>query len=77
MSGNHEVAQLGARVTIQENGNEPEEYIIVGSAEANPREGRISVESPIGRALINKKPGEEVLVDAPGGSFTVHLLKVK
>lgn len=76
-TGKFEVAQLGARVTIQENSSEPEEYIIVSSAEANPREGRISIESPIGRALINKRAGEEVKVEAPGGSFTVHLLKVE
>jgi transcription elongation factor GreA len=77
VNNTHDVAQLGARITIQEDGNEPEEYIIVSSAEANPREGKISIDSPIGRALIDKGPGEKALVDAPGGSFTVHLLKVR
>jgi transcription elongation factor GreA len=77
INNRHETAQLGARVTIQENGGDPEEYIIVSSAEANPREGKLSVESPIGRALIDKRPGDEVRVDAPGGSFTVQLVKVK
>ncbi len=77
MNNNHETAQLGAKVTIQENGSEPEEYIIVSSAEANPREGKISIDSPIGRALIDKKPGDEVSVEAPGGSFKVQLIEVK
>jgi transcription elongation factor GreA len=76
-NNNHETAQIGAKVKIQEDGNEPEEYIIVSSAEANPREGKISVESPIGRALVDKKPGDEITVEAPGGSFTLQLLSVQ
>jgi transcription elongation factor GreA len=58
--------QVGTTVTIQEDGNEPETYMIVGPAEANPLLGRISNESPIGRALINHKVGESVQVEAPG-----------
>jgi transcription elongation factor GreA len=77
MNSRHEVAQLGARVTIREEDGDPEEYIIVSSAEANPREGRISIESPIGRALIDHKAGDEIKVEAPGGSFTVQLIKVQ
>ena len=77
LNDKYDVAQLGARVTIQENGSDPEDYIIVSSAEANPQEGRISIESPIGKALIDKKAGDEVVVEAPGGSFTVQLIKVK
>ena len=76
-SGKHEVLQVGAVVTIQEDGNEPEEYTIVGAAEANPREGKISHESPIGRALLDHRPGDVVEVNAPGGSFTVKILKVR
>ncbi|MFU8773362.1 MAG: GreA/GreB family elongation factor, partial [Anaerolineales bacterium] len=73
----HEVVGVGAKVTIQEDGNGPEEYTIVGPAEANPKEGLISNESPLGRALIDKRAGEIVKVEAPGGSFTVHILKVE
>jgi transcription elongation factor GreA len=76
-TGDHDVVDVAARVTIQEDGNEPEEYIIVGPAEANPAEGRISNESPLGRALLSHRAGDTVRVDAPGGSFTVHILKVK
>ena len=75
-SSTHEIVQVGARVQIQEGENEPESYIIVGPAEANPRNGRISNESPLGRSLMDHRPGETVRVDAPGGSFYVRILKV-
>ncbi|MCX8061767.1 MAG: transcription elongation factor GreA [Anaerolineales bacterium] len=72
-----EIVQVGAKVTIQEGSNEPETYIIVGPAEANPRMGRISNESPLGRALLDHRIGDEVRVDAPDGPFTVKILKVE
>lgn len=68
--------EVGAKVTIREGDNEPEIYTIVGPAEANPREGRISNESPLGRALIEHHAGDTVKVDAPGGSFMVTIVKV-
>jgi transcription elongation factor GreA len=52
-------------------------YTVVGRAEANPREGRISNESPLGRALMDHRAGEKVKVEAPGGSFFVQVLKVE
>jgi transcription elongation factor GreA len=69
--------QVGFKVTIQEEGGEPETYVIVGAAEANPKEGRISNESPLGKALLNHREGETVRVDAPAGSFMVRILKVE
>jgi transcription elongation factor GreA len=72
-----EVVQIGSRVTIQENANDPEIYTIVGAAEANPRAGRISNESPLGRALLNRKAGDQVQVDAPAGAFVVTVKKVE
>ncbi|MGD9093826.1 MAG: transcription elongation factor GreA [Anaerolineales bacterium] len=71
-----DVIQVGAKVTIQENGSDPEVYTIVGPVEANPRNGLISNESPLGRALMDHRAGDEVEVEAPGGSFTVQILKV-
>lgn len=68
--------QVGSTVTIQEEGLESEVYTIVGAAEANPAQGKISNESPLGRALLNRKAGEQVQVDAPAGSFAVQILKV-
>jgi transcription elongation factor GreA len=75
--GKMDVVQVAATVTIQEDQNAPEVYTIVGPAEANPREGRISHESPLGRALLNHKAGDLVHVDAPDGSFTVVVIKVE
>ncbi len=69
--------QIGAKVTIQEDDQEPEEYTIVGPVEARPRNGRISNESPLGRALMDHRPGDSVEVEAPGGSFVVRILKVR
>ncbi len=76
-SGVRDVVQIAAKVTIQEDDNEPELYTIVGPAEANPREGKVSNESPLGRALMDHKAGDTVKVDAPAGSFTVRILKVE
>ncbi|HOJ00371.1 MAG TPA: transcription elongation factor GreA [Anaerolineaceae bacterium] len=72
-----EVVQLGSRVVIQESGNkDSEEYFIVGAAEAMPAEGKISNESPLGRALLNHKEGDQVEVQAPDGSFKVKIIEV-
>jgi transcription elongation factor GreA len=68
--------QVGSTVTIKEGDNPEEIYTIVGPAEASPRDGKISNESPLGRALMDHHPGDVVRVDAPGGSFTVSLVKV-
>ncbi len=72
-----DVVQVGSTVTIQEEGLEPEQYTIVGAAEANPAAGRISNESPLGKALLNRKISEKVQVDAPAGTFVVSILKVE
>ena len=71
-----EIVQVGSTVTIQEEGVDPEVYTIVGAAEANPAAGRVSNESPLGKALLNHKVGERVQVDAPAGTFAVSILKV-
>jgi transcription elongation factor GreA len=69
--------QVGSKVTIREDNGNPETYAIVGAAEANPREGKISNESPIGKAILNRRAGEEVSVEAPGGTFKVKIVKVE
>jgi transcription elongation factor GreA len=74
--GHRDVVQVAAKVSIQEGDNDPETYTIVGPAEANPRNGFISNESPLGRALMDHRAGDLVKVDAPGGSFYVKILKV-
>jgi transcription elongation factor GreA len=68
--------QVGSKVTIQEESADPEVYTIVGSAEADPVTGKISNESPLGKALLNHKAGERVQVDAPQGAFSIQILQV-
>jgi transcription elongation factor GreA len=76
-SGRRETVQVGAKVTIQEDEAEPESFTIVGPAEANPRLGRISHESPLGRALMDHRASDKVRVEAPDGAFYVRILKVE
>ena len=75
-SKNGEV-HIGSTVVIKEGRAKPEEYQIVGAAEANPRDGKVSHASPLGSALIGRKEGEKVEVKAPSGSFTVKVVEVK
>ncbi|MFN0069981.1 MAG: transcription elongation factor GreA [Chloroflexota bacterium] len=66
--------KLGAHVTVVGTDDEQEVYTIVGSAEADPKRGFVSNESPVGRALLGRKVGDVVTVIAPGGSFTVRIV---
>lgn len=58
---------LGSNVTVQDHKGDKQTYVIVGSAEADPKEHRISNESPVGQALLGKSVGQEVQVNAPAG----------
>ncbi|MBI9042847.1 MAG: transcription elongation factor GreA [Anaerolineaceae bacterium] len=71
-----DTVQLGSKVTIQEEGEEPEVYTVVGPAEASPSTGYISFESPLGAALMDAAKGDEIEVPAPAGSFNVKIIKV-
>ena len=73
----HGAIEVGSKVTIQEEKYDPETYMIVGPAEADPKQNRISNESPLGRALMNRHSGEKVKVEAPGGAFVVEVLRVE
>jgi transcription elongation factor GreA len=67
---------LGSTVHLElEDGTQ--RFTIVGSTEANPDEGKISDESPIGRALIGKKPGQEVNINVPSGTLTYKITHVE
>jgi transcription elongation factor GreA len=68
--------RLGAHIKVVDDVGEQETYYLVGSKEADPRRGLISNESPIGRALIGKRPGDEVTVVAPAGAFTLKILEI-
>lgn len=68
---------VGTKVKIQEiPEGDIEEYTIVGSAESDPLEGKISNESPIGTELIGKKVGEVITVPAPGGTIQFKILEI-
>lgn len=69
--------RLGVRVTVVENGfDDKEMFQIVGKAEANPAQGRISNESPLGQALIGRKVGDTVRISAPGGATVFRIVKI-
>jgi len=71
------LVQVGSKVSIQEEGyDQKESFVIVGAAEAQPSEGKISNESPLGQALLGKKINDVVSVSAPDGEFHVKILKV-
>lgn len=75
-NGQKDTVDIGATVTIQEEDYPPDTYMVVGPAEANPQDGRISNESPIGKALIGKRAGDLVSVNTPGGSIKVKILEI-
>jgi transcription elongation factor GreA len=70
------IARLGAKVRVRHEDGEEASYILVSAAEADPRRGRISVDSPIGHALLGRKEGEEVSAETPGGLQHVSVLSV-
>lgn len=75
-NASNDTIQVGSKVKVKEDAFDPEEYVIVGHAEADPRLGRISNESPLGKALLNHKAGDKVKVEAPGGAFEIDILAV-
>lgn len=74
---NRDVVSVGNYVTIQEGNSPSETYHVVGAREADPRNGRISNESPIGRALMDHKIGDVVEAETPGGKIKFKILKIE
>ena len=68
---------VGKTITFQEEDDEPETYQIVGAAEADPFNGKISNESPIAQGLVGHKKGEKVTINTPGGDMVVKIIDVK
>lgn len=71
------VVDVGSHVTIQEEGFDPETFYVVGAKEADPRNGKISNESPFGQALMDHKVGDIVEAETPGGKVRLKILKVE
>ena len=77
-SSNSDVVSIGCKVTVADaNGREMPPYRIVGSQESDPMHGIISEESPFGKALIGKKEGDTITVEAPRGTIIYTLLKIE
>lgn len=72
-----DIVTVGSSVTIQEEDFPPETYHLVGAKEADPRNGKISNESPIGRALMDHKVGDVVETETPNGKIALKILKVE
>lgn len=75
-NGKSDRVNLGSKVTVMEEGFDEETYYLVGSAEADPMEGKISNESPIGKALLGAKVGDTVKAKTPGGEAAFKVLKI-
>jgi transcription elongation factor GreA len=68
---------LGNTIKIREDGQDyEEEYLVVGSAEADPRQGKISNESPLGHALMGKRVGDKAIVRAPDGDIVFEIIAI-
>lgn len=73
-----DTVRVGSTVVVEDvEFEETETYSIVGSQEADPMNGRISEDSPFGRALVGKKAGEEVTVEAPAGSIRYKIVEIQ
>lgn len=75
-NGHRDRVALGCTVTVQEDGYDPETFRLVGSTEADPSKGRISNESPLGRALLGCSVSDVVEVNTPGGVTTFTILEI-
>ncbi|KKS65411.1 MAG: Transcription elongation factor GreA [Parcubacteria group bacterium GW2011_GWB1_42_6] len=69
------VVQIGSSVQVKNNGNQ-KTFLIVGSQEANPSLGKISNESPLGKAFLGKRAGEKVKVETPGGEAEYEIISI-
>ena len=77
IKGKAKTVMVGVKVKVYDEEYEEEcEYRVVGSTEADPRNNKISDESPVGKALIGKKVGDEVIVEAPAGEIKLKILGI-
>lgn len=72
-----DIVEIGSSITVQEEGEMPETYILVGPQEANPINGRISFESPIGQSLLNHHKGEIIQIETPQGILKLKIINIE
>lgn len=75
--GGSDTVTIGSTVVVAEDGQTPQTFQVVGIKEASPREGRISHESPIGKALMGKKQGDVALAETPGGIVELKVIEIR
>ena len=68
--------EVGSEVTIKDSAGKEHTYTIVGSSEADPSQGKISNESPVGQALLGRKKGQQAKVQTPSGSIKYTVVKI-
>lgn len=71
------VVQPGSTIEVVDNEGDTETFHLVGAVESDPSAGRISVESPVGRALVGRKKGDKITVSVPAGTLTLTIKAVK
>src|SRR3989440_4699159 len=71
------IVGMGSTVRFAEDGADEEKYRIVGPAEADPKAGRVSYESALGKALIGHRVGDEVDINTPGGRYSVRITGIE
>lgn len=74
---NSDEVGVGSTVVIAENGRPDQTYKLVGATEANPRDGKISNESPIGRALLGKRVGDTAVATTPAGEIEMKIVEIR
>ena len=75
-SSEEDIVRVGSTIEVKSN-NGPETFNIVGSAEAKPQEGKISNESPLGRAFLGRKTGDEIEIKSPSGITKYKIIKIE
>ena len=76
-AANADAVGIGSRVTVKERGGKTQRYVVVGGAEASPLQGKISNESPVGKALLGKAVGDEVEVATPARVVRLRITRIE
>ncbi len=72
-----DIVQIGSQIIVKDKKGKKSEFTIIGSEDANPTEGKISNESPLGQAFLTRKQGEEVEIQTPKGKIKYKIVRIK
>ncbi len=76
-AGKKDIVQIGSQIIVKDEKGQKFEFTIIGSEDANPIEGKISNESPLGQAFLNRKQGDEIGVQIPKGKVKYKIVKIE